>query len=156
MANSLSVTTTTWFSQCVGTPTPVQRETWEAVAGGNHVLAVAPTGSGKTLAAFLVALEKLYSGGMKPGALRILYISPLKALGTDIRENLTGPLRELKEAFGAHAPEIRIGIRNGDTTPSERRRQITKPPEILVSTPESLCVDKRTQISQPECSGCCG
>ncbi|MCK5249289.1 MAG: DEAD/DEAH box helicase, partial [Spirochaetaceae bacterium] len=77
------------------------------------------------------------------GALRVLYVSPLKALGTDIRENLTGPLRELKAAFesadGPHGTtDIRIGIRNGDTTPSERRRQINRPPEFLVTTPESL------------------
>ncbi len=137
----LSEPTKDWFLRRYGRPTAVQIGAWKASSAQDHLLAVAPTGSGKTFAAFLTALDGFYSGKIAPGALRVLYISPLKALGTDIKENLTGPLRELRKVHdekGTKAPEIRIGIRNGDTTPSERRRQIAEPPEILITTPESL------------------
>lgn len=144
MTTALSSIVSGWFSEKFTSPTPVQKATWAAAAEGNHLLAVAPTGSGKTLAAFLVALDRLFANVGKASAeesLRILYISPLKALGTDIRENLVQPLQELKERYelaGLEVPEIRIGIRNGDTPPAERRRQIKTPPQILITTPESL------------------
>ena len=134
--------TTAWFTQKFGSPTPIQKETWQAMGAGHHILAVAPTGSGKTLAAFLVALDRLFTNRLDSDGMRVLYISPLKALGADIRENLTTPLRELRAAFqqqgNGKVMELRVGIRNGDTTPSERRRQIEHPPQILISTPESL------------------
>ncbi|MCG8452957.1 MAG: DEAD/DEAH box helicase [Spirochaetales bacterium] len=145
MTTPLSPITQHWFTTHVGSPTPIQTQTWPKVASGHHVLAVAPTGSGKTLAAFMVALDQLFNsskdfGQADPSGPQILYISPLKALGTDVKENLAAPLRGLKEAYaqnGIHR-DIRIGVRNGDTSPSERRRQFTKPPHILVTTPESL------------------
>ena len=130
-----------WFAERVGEPTAVQRLAWQRIAAGEHVLATAPTGSGKTLAAFLWAIDRLLTGALPTGAVRVLYVSPLKALGNDIRRNLTAPLAELKECFdaaGAPMPEIRVLVRSGDTPAEERARMARWPPEILVTTPESL------------------
>lgn len=130
-----------WFAERVGQPTPVQAATWPVIAAGQHVLATAPTGSGKTLTAFLWALDRLLTGAWSPGTLHLLYVSPLKALGADIQHNLLEPLAELRERFGAaglEAPEIRVLLRTGDTPPAERARMLRKPPEILITTPESL------------------
>ena len=141
MTSSLSAPTIQWFNSRFESPTAVQKDTWSAVAEGNHLLAVAPTGSGKTLAAFLVALDRLFESEVSDSGLKVLYLSPLKALGSDIRENLGNPLRELRTIREKHSlvsREIRVGIRNGDTTPYERRKQLKKPPEILITTPESL------------------
>ncbi|MBI4859798.1 MAG: DEAD/DEAH box helicase, partial [Candidatus Riflebacteria bacterium] len=130
-----------WFRERHGTPTDVQRLAWPAIAGGRHVLATAPTGSGKTLAAFLWALDRLARGAWAPGAVRVLYVSPLRALAHDIRRNLTGPLQEIARRFaaaGESLPPIRAALRTGDTPPCQRRRLVTRPPEILITTPESL------------------
>ncbi len=117
---------------------------WPAIASGSHTLILAPTGTGKTLAAFLWELNALIAMGMKeplPNGVHLLYISPLKALNNDIQRNLEAPLAELKrrfEAAGKTFPEIRIGVRTGDTPPSARARMLRKSPHILITTPESL------------------
>ncbi len=131
----------TWFAESIGAPTEVQTLAWRQIAAGEHVLIAAPTGSGKTMAAFLWALNELISGKWPPGQVSVLYVSPLKALNNDIRKNLTKPLSELKKISarsGTHFPPIEVGIRTGDTPQSERRRMIHNPPEILITTPESL------------------
>ena len=126
-----------WFVEEVGDPTPVQVRSWPLIASGEHCLISAPTGTGKTLAAFLIAIDAIIQG--REG--RVLYISPLKALNNDIERNLARPLSALRRRFreaGEIFPAIRVGVRSGDTEQSERRRLIAHPPEILVTTPESL------------------
>lgn len=130
-----------WFEAAYGIPTDIQARAWPLIAAGKHVLLTAPTGSGKTLTAFLWALDRFASGAWAPGATRILYVSPLKALNNDIRLNLLGPLEALRSGFAAAGegfPEVRVLVRSGDTPASERRRMLRKPPEILITTPESL------------------
>ena len=115
--------------------------TWPRVATGSHVLATAPTGSGKTLAAFLWPLDRLLSGTWEGGRVRVLYVSPLKALNNDIRKNLLMPLAELESAFaqaGEAGESVSVAVRSGDTPASERRKMLRIPPEILITTPESL------------------
>ena len=129
-----SESTKNWFKTAVGEPTPVQEEAWRAVAAGGDVLISAPTGTGKTLAAFLYALDGYAAA---PGTLEercgVIYVSPLKALGNDIRENLKRPL----EGLGL-AGTVRTAVRTGDTTQAERARMLRHPPHILITTPESL------------------
>ncbi|MDE5910659.1 MAG: DEAD/DEAH box helicase [Lachnospiraceae bacterium] len=125
-----------WFKETLGEPTPVQKEAWSAIAAGGHVLVSAPTGAGKTLSAFLVFLDrfkKMALDGLLKQELQLIYVSPLKSLASDIRENLRKPLAGIggKEL-------VRVAIRTGDTTQQERRQMIRKPPHILIITPESL------------------
>lgn len=140
-----------WFTGAFRSPTDAQQQAWEAIMSGNDALVVAPTGSGKTLAAFFWALDRLASQPDKGAAsdaedetvngVKVLYISPLKALGVDVERNLRAPLaglREASRALGLEAPDITVGVRSGDTTPAERRRLLTNPPDILITTPESL------------------
>jgi ATP-dependent Lhr-like helicase len=130
-----------WFSERVGEPTQIQEAAWPRIAAGEHVLASAPTGSGKTLTAFLWALDRLLTGSWRGGTLRVLYVSPLKALNNDIRRNLLTPLAQLRERFdssGRGAAPLAVNTRSGDTPASERRRMERHPPEILITTPESL------------------
>lgn len=130
-----------WFETELGQPTDVQAKAWPEIAAGRHVLATAPTGSGKTLTAFLWALNQLISGEWELGQTRVLYISPLKALNNDIQRNLIQPLEALKQKFeeaGAAFPDIRVQTRSGDTSQTDRRRMLRNPPEILITTPESL------------------
>ena len=159
-----------WFAERVGEPTEIQALAWPRIAAGEHVLVIAPTGSGKTLAAFLWALDRLLTGVWSPGQVRVLYVSPLKALGNDIRRNLLGPLEEIRARFRTHhdeadrggvdegrgqapplretasqrrrlpeePPDIRVLVRTGDTPAEERARMARRPPEILITTPESL------------------
>lgn len=130
-----------WFTRTVGSPTDVQRLAWPRIASGEHVLVTAPTGSGKTLAAFLWALDGLLTGRIDNGAMRILYVSPMRALNNDVRRNLLAPLAGLREAFesaGLAIPEVRVMTRSGDTPSDERQRMTRRPPEILITTPESL------------------
>ncbi|MBP7736205.1 MAG: DEAD/DEAH box helicase [Spirochaetes bacterium] len=130
-----------WFRETLGEPTGIQTQAWTEIAAGSHVLATAPTGSGKTLAAFLWALNQLAAGAWQGGAPRVLYISPHKALNNDIRKNLTIPLEGLREHFGKNGavlPPIGVMTRSGDTPPEERRLLYRHPPEILITTPESL------------------
>ena len=130
-----------WFGEAYGAPTEIQRLSWPVISGGEHLLMSAATGSGKTLSAFLWALNCLIKEPTRIGTTRVLYVSPLKALGNDIERNLVSPLVELREKFaGADAPmpEIRVATRSGDTSASERRRLLRVPPEILITTPESF------------------
>src|SRR4051812_9333358 len=134
-----------WFSETLGNPTPVQQRGWRAIRDGRHTLIAAPTGSGKTLAAFLTALDDLLREGLTaplPDEVRVVYVSPLKALSADIHKNLAEPrrgIRELAAAGGASAiPNITAAVRTGDTPASERAAMIKTPPHILVTTPESL------------------
>ena len=124
-------------------PTPVQARAWKAVAAGENVLVIAPTGSGKTLAAFLHAIDRVMAEKAQPtraSSVRILYISPMKALGADVERNLALPLDGIAGARGitSDEPPVRVGMRTGDTTADERRRLVSHPPDILITTPESL------------------
>ncbi|MHC1788836.1 DEAD/DEAH box helicase [Solidesulfovibrio sp.] len=130
-----------WFTRHVGQPTDIQRRAWPRIAAGEHVLAVAPTGSGKTLTAFLAALDALACGAWPTGQVSVVYVSPLKALGNDVRANLVRPLAGLRQAFAAAGepfPPLRAEIRSGDTPAGARRRMLRQPPEMLITTPESL------------------
>ncbi len=130
-----------WFREQVGTPTPVQEAGWPVIAAGQHALLLAPTGSGKTLAAFLACLDKLWRQDPLPRGLRILYISPLKALNNDIYRNLQRPLEGVADyarRLGVSLPVIESAVRTGDTPMSERQRMLRKPPHVLITTPESL------------------
>jgi len=133
-----------WFSERFAAATAAQRMGWPAIQQGEHVLILAPTGSGKTLAAFLWGISELAERlGREPElqGVQILYISPLKALNNDIHRNLREPLAAIRrraKALGQPIPAIRTAVRTGDTPQSARRRMITHPPHILVTTPESL------------------
>ena len=130
-----------WFSETYGSPTDVQERAWPEIASGKHLLITAPTGSGKTLSAFLWAIHKLLSNEWPRGRTRVVYISPLKALNNDVRRNLIKPLDQLKARFQAKGepfPDIRVVTRSGDTPADERRKMLRNPPEILITTPESL------------------
>ena len=130
-----------WFTRTYPAPTDAQNQTWPAIAQGEHLLVTAPTGSGKTLTAFLFALNQLITGQIEGGGTRILYLSPLKALNNDIQRNLLTPLSELRELFETHDqpfPEINVQTRSGDTEAYARQRMLRHPPEILITTPESL------------------
>ncbi|XAS68520.1 DEAD/DEAH box helicase [Micrococcaceae bacterium Sec5.7] len=155
-----------WFLSAFSAPTPAQNGAWNAVSSGSHALVVAPTGSGKTLAAFLWALDRLLVSAPAPpeelpglaaaassrrGATprarapkrktRVLYISPLKALGVDVERNLRSPLigiTQTAKRLGLPAPLITVGVRSGDTTTADRRSLLSHPPDILITTPESL------------------
>ncbi|HSG88214.1 MAG TPA: DEAD/DEAH box helicase [Pseudomonadales bacterium] len=132
-----------WFRTRHGTPTDIQADAWPRIRAGDNVLATAPTGSGKTLCAFLAPLDHLISGRWTGGTVRVLYVSPLKALNNDVRRNLLEPLEELRAAFAAAGetmPEIGVATRSGDTEPDARRRMLRAPPEILITTPESLAI----------------
>ncbi|MEV0413592.1 ATP-dependent helicase [Streptomyces sp. NPDC050448] len=142
--DSFSPATRSWFTGAFASPTSAQEGAWRAIREGSDVLVVAPTGSGKTLAAFLAALDQLASA--PPPAepkkrCRVLYVSPLKALAVDVERNLRSPLTGIRQEsvrLGLPEPEIRVGIRSGDTPPAERRALATRPPDILITTPESL------------------
>lgn len=130
-----------WFRAELGEPTEVQRRAWPKIAAGDHALLIAPTGSGKTLAGFLWAIDRLLTGAWTAGGVRVVYVSPLKALGNDVQRNLLAPLAALSQAFaaaGRRVPDVRVLTRTGDTPADERQRMIRRPPEILVTTPESL------------------
>ncbi|NJN52295.1 MAG: DEAD/DEAH box helicase, partial [Gammaproteobacteria bacterium] len=130
-----------WFESRYARPTDVQSRSWPVIMAGRNALITAPTGSGKTLTAFLAALDGFATGSLATGATRVLYLSPLKALNNDIRRNLLEPLADLTTTFAArdeHYPGVRVATRSGDTPGDERARLLRKPPEILVTTPESL------------------
>ena len=136
--------TASWFGAAFAEPTRAQAQAWSAIGRGDNALVIAPTGSGKTLAAFLWAIDKLATEPV-PGdpakRCRVLYISPLKALAVDIERNLRSPLAGVSQAMrrlGMPEPHIRVGVRTGDTATDERRQLASKPPDILITTPESL------------------
>ena len=149
-----------WFRDVFAAPTPVQEGAWRAISAGENALVVAPTGSGKTLAAFLWSLNTLVqsvgqttlnigdfdariktSGRERDGrGVKVLYISPLKALGVDVERNLRAPLvgiNQIAARLGLEHTDISVAVRSGDTPASERSRQVRKPPDILITTPES-------------------
>src|SRR5690554_2419415 len=152
-----------WFTKTFGGPTPPQAAAWPRIAAGKNLLLLAPTGSGKTLAAFLKVIDRLYQemerGESLPGdGVRVLYVSPLKALNNDIYRNLELPLQGISRLFqdgvaqdgvfqhareagaqpGQGLPEITRAVRSGDTPPAERQRMLRQPPQILITPPESL------------------
>src|SRR5688572_436437 len=133
-----------WFTAEVGEPTSAQLRGWDSIAAGRHTLIAAPTGSGKTLAAFLTAINSLLEESLAsplPDEVRVLYVSPLKALSADIHKNLAEPragIQRLAEESGLGAPGITAAVRTGDTTSSERTAMLRTPPHVLVTTPESL------------------
>ncbi|HZG36204.1 MAG TPA: DEAD/DEAH box helicase [Gaiellaceae bacterium] len=124
-----SAATRGWFERAFAGPTPAQAAGWPAIATGEHVLIQAPTGSGKTLAAFLYGIDRLNASPR--AGLRLLYVSPLKALNYDVERNLRGPLAGLRS-------ELRVGVRTGDTPQRERQAMLRDAPDILITTPESL------------------
>ncbi|HXU41447.1 MAG TPA: DEAD/DEAH box helicase, partial [Burkholderiales bacterium] len=128
-----------WWEGRFGDPTPAQLEGWSAIRRGEHTLIAAPTGSGKTLAAFLTSLDELFKESVEQGGLpdevRVIYVSPLKALSADIHKNLAVPRREI---FELHPVKITAAVRSGDTPQNERAAMLRTPPHILVTTPESL------------------
>ena len=131
-----------WFSAAFAAPTRAQALSWPEIAKRSNTLLLAPTGSGKTLAAFLVAIDRImFQPTPEKRGVRILYISPLKALGVDVQRNLNSPLagaRVAAEREGQEYFEPRVGVRSGDTPSAERQRMVREPPEILITTPESL------------------
>ncbi|MBO0865560.1 MAG: DEAD/DEAH box helicase, partial [Mycobacterium sp.] len=139
-----SAVTRDWFAATFAAPTPAQADAWAAIAAADNTLVIAPTGSGKTLAAFLWAIDSLADlatqAEREPGT-RVLYVSPLKALAVDVERNLRTPLTgmtRVAERRGLPAPEISVGVRSGDTPPARRRQLIATPPDVLITTPESL------------------
>src|SRR4051812_28316778 len=133
-----------WFTGAFAAPTAAQEGAWEAIAEGDNTLVVAPTGSGKTLAAFFWSLDRLAAVPQPDDPkhrCRVLYVSPLKALAVDIERNLRAPLiglRQTSQRLGLAEPDVRVSVRSGDTPADERRRFASKPPDILITTPESL------------------
>ncbi len=144
-----------WFEATFGEPTEPQRKGWPTIGAGRDTLIAAPTGSGKTLAAFLTAIDSLVRQGIEgrlDNELQVLYISPLKALSNDVKQNLAVPLSGVQEELwrmGLIVPEIRTWVRTGDTPAAERRKMLRKPPHILVTTPESLYILLTAAKSRP-------
>ncbi len=139
-----SAPTRDWFRGAFEKPTSAQEGAWRAISSGDHALVVAPTGSGKTLSAFLWALDRLAADGRPEDPLRrtrVIYVSPLKALATDVERNLRSPLLGIGYAaqrLGLPVPEVSVSIRSGDTPADERRAFTRRPPDVLITTPESL------------------
>lgn len=130
-----------WFRNSLGTPTPAQAQGWPAIAAGQNTLILAPTGSGKTLAAFLACLDHLWRQEQPPWGVQVVYVSPLKALNNDIHRNLQAPLEGVSRhaaEMGFPLPEIRTAVRTGDTPSRERISFLRHPPQVLITTPESL------------------
>ncbi|MDZ8200301.1 DEAD/DEAH box helicase [Microbacterium sp. SSW1-59] len=164
-----------WFRGAFARPTDAQRGAWEAISHGKHALVVAPTGSGKTLSAFLWAIDRVFREGRAPDSggetarpragrrlragsdaapppgTRILYISPLKALGVDVERNLRSPLVGIGQSarrLGIAVPDVSVGVRSGDTSSADRRKLVASPPDILITTPESLYLMLTSQAGQ--------
>ncbi|MCY1716230.1 ATP-dependent helicase [Microbacterium sp. SL62] len=159
-----------WFRGAFSAPTNAQKGAWESVSSGRNALVVAPTGSGKTLSAFLFAIDRVFreKGPEVPDAVparrgkktapkapptttRILYISPLKALGVDVERNLRSPLVGIGQSarrLGIEVPSVTVGVRSGDTSSSDRRKLVTAPPDILITTPESLYLMLTSQAAE--------
>lgn len=153
--------TRTWFTDVFAAPTAVQAATWQTVSTGRNALVIAPTGSGKTLAAFLQSIDRLATApktsdttqddSATPSGVRILYISPLKALAVDIERNLQAPLRGIittAQRLGLPEPHISVAVRSGDTSAAQRRRIASHPPDILITTPESLFLMLSSQATE--------
>jgi ATP-dependent helicase Lhr and Lhr-like helicase len=146
MVGSFHPAVRTWFERRFPDgPTEPQEAGWREIAAGRHTLIAAPTGSGKTLAAFLVCIDRLYRAAEQTGehaaGPQVVYVSPLKALAVDIQQNLEAPLREIAAVaaeLGLAAPDIRVAVRTGDTAAAERVAMLKRPPDFLITTPESL------------------
>ncbi|WZH37619.1 MAG: ATP-dependent helicase [Microbacterium enclense] len=159
-----------WFRGAFSAPTTAQKGAWESVSSGRNALVVAPTGSGKTLSAFLFAIDRIFreEAPETPDAetprrgkkatpktpatnTRVLYISPLKALGVDVERNLRSPLVGIGQSarrLGIRVPGVSVGVRSGDTSSSDRRKLVTDPPDILITTPESLYLMLTSQAAE--------
>lgn len=143
IVDRFSPATAAWFRSSFDAPTSAQSGAWEAISSGQHTLVVAPTGSGKTLSAFLWAIDQLVTTPPDPerSVCRVLYVSPLKALATDVQRNLRSPLVGIGHAatrLGLSAPQVGVAVRSGDTPADERRKFAKHPADILITTPESL------------------
>ncbi|HEX9995063.1 MAG TPA: DEAD/DEAH box helicase [Acidimicrobiales bacterium] len=141
--DSFSPAVRAWFTTSFAAPTPAQEQGWPAIAAGRHTLILAPTGSGKTLAAFLWALDRLTTEPLPPEErrTRLVYVSPLRALAVDVEKNLRAPLQGIRLAadrLGEPVVEPTVGMRTGDTPAEERRALVRRPPDVLITTPESL------------------
>ena len=150
---AFSEPTRAWFASAFAAPTAPQAEGWPAIAAGDHTLVCAPTGTGKTLAAFLWAIDRLMSQGTQVvgEGTRVLYVSPLRALAVDVEKNLRAPLHGIglaAERLGVAVHEPTVGLRTGDTSADERRRLVRHPPNILITTPESLFLLLTSQARQ--------
>ncbi|MCO7202960.1 DEAD/DEAH box helicase, partial [Microbacterium sp. CnD16-F] len=163
-----SPATQDWFRGAFHAPTAAQAGAWQAISAGKHALVVAPTGSGKTLSAFLWALDRIFRDRVaeaprqdaKPTKkradaasprTRVLYVSPLKALGVDVERNLRSPLVGIGQSarrLGMPAPDVTVGVRSGDTPSADRRRLLADPPDILITTPESLYLMLTSQAAE--------
>ena len=133
----------TWFASSFETPTAAQEQGWPAIADGDHTLILAPTGSGKTLTAFLWAIDALMTRPVPTAEqrLRVVYVSPLRALAVDVDRNLRAPLEGIRlaaERLGTQVHRPEVGVRTGDTPTAERERLRRHPPDVLITTPESL------------------
>ncbi|WJL96827.1 ATP-dependent helicase [Microbacterium sp. ET2] len=160
-----------WFRGAFAEPTAAQAGAWDAISHGKHALVVAPTGSGKTLSAFLWAIDRIFrekdapakasddaprrrrrgARATPPAQTRVLYISPLKALGVDVERNLRSPLVGIGQSgrrLGQPVPNVTVGVRSGDTSSSDRRKLVTDPPDILITTPESLYLMLTSQAGE--------
>ena len=140
---AFSEPTRAWFASAFSEPTAPQVEGWPPIASGEHTLVCAPTGTGKTLAAFLWAIDRLMAQGQaaSDSGTRVLYVSPLRALAVDVEKNLRAPLHGIQlaaERLGTTVHVPTVGVRTGDTSAEERRRLVRHPPNILITTPESL------------------
>jgi ATP-dependent helicase Lhr and Lhr-like helicase len=138
-----SPATATWFRDVFARPTDAQVGAWRAISSGENALVIAPTGSGKTLAAFLWALDNLTRAAQPSPKqrCRVLYVSPLKALAVDVERNLRAPLAGITQTalrLNQTPPSVTVGVRSGDTSAADRRALSTRPPDILITTPESL------------------
>ena len=133
-----------WFRSRFANPTEPQTQGWPHIAAGDHTLIAAPTGSGKTLTAFLAIIDRLFRASLRGESiegLQVVYLSPLRALSNDMERNLSTPLKEIQELAASQeidVPQIRVGLRTGDTPSHRRTAMVKKPPQILVTTPESL------------------
>ena len=142
--DGFSAATRAWFESAFAVPTQAQAQAWRAIGQGADTLVIAPTGSGKTLAAFLWAIDRLAAAPVpadRKRRTRVLYVSPLKALAVDIERNLRSPLTGIGQAarrLGLPEPDIQVAVRTGDTAAEDRRKLVTRPPDILITTPESL------------------
>ncbi|QLD12153.1 Lhr family ATP-dependent helicase [Microbacterium oleivorans] len=163
-----SAPTADWFRGAFAKPTTAQAGAWDAISAGKHALVVAPTGSGKTLSAFLWAIDRIFRDKVAAGPVddkpakrrrsdaapadtRVLYVSPLKALGVDVERNLRSPLVGIGQSarrLGQPVPEVTVGVRSGDTSSADRRALVARPPDILITTPESLYLMLTSQTSE--------